>query len=86
MNESLGVGIFIALFLLLLVTRRRAESVALPHGAAASVEELIAAGRKIEAIKRLRAQTGLGLKEAKDAVEAIAQGTASVADFQRSRA
>jgi ribosomal protein L7/L12 len=35
---------------------------------------LLAAGNKIEAIKRYREITGLGLKEAKDAVEAMAEG------------
>jgi ribosomal protein L7/L12 len=39
-----------------------------------SIRELLAAGRKIEAIKLYREQTGAGLKEAKDAVEAIEQG------------
>ena len=37
-------------------------------------DEIIAAvdsGRKIEAIKRLREETGLGLKEAKDAIDAL---------------
>lgn len=33
--------------------------------------QLVANGRKIEAIKRWREVTGLGLKEAKDAVEAL---------------
>ena len=33
--------------------------------------ELIRSGRKIEAIKRHRERTGLGLAEAKDAVEEI---------------
>jgi len=33
-------------------------------------------GRKIEAIKRFREQTGVGLKEAKDAVEAMERGEA----------
>lgn len=40
------------------------------------------AGRKIEAIKRLREDTGLGLKEAKDAIDALArerQGKPAVA-------
>jgi hypothetical protein len=36
----------------------------------ADVLEALRRGNKIEAIKRLREQTGLGLKEAKDAVEA----------------
>lgn len=35
------------------------------------IRELLRQNRKIEAIKRLRDATGLGLKEAKDAVEAI---------------
>jgi ribosomal protein L7/L12 len=33
--------------------------------------QLVATGKKIEAIKRWREATGLGLKEAKDAVEAL---------------
>lgn len=40
----------------------------------ADVRDLVAGGRKIEAVKVVRQQTGMGLKEAKDAVEAIAQG------------
>jgi ribosomal protein L7/L12 len=35
------------------------------------IVELIQRGNKIEAIKRYREQTGLGLKESKDAIEAI---------------
>jgi ribosomal protein L7/L12 len=35
------------------------------------VKELARAGRKIEAIKVYREETGAGLKEAKDAVEAF---------------
>ena len=42
---------------------------ALPPGVEAEVRALNAAGRKIEAIKRVRAATGLGLAEAKDLVE-----------------
>ena len=38
------------------------------------IQQLARAGKKIEAIKLVRAQTGLGLKEAKDAVEAIERG------------
>lgn len=40
----------------------------------ASVLELLRAGRKIEAIKAYRESTGVGLKEAKDAVEAMERG------------
>ncbi len=35
------------------------------------VRQLAAAGRKIEAIKMLREETNMGLKEAKDAVDAL---------------
>ena len=35
-----------------------------------AVEEMLRSGRKIAAIKRVRSETGLGLKEAKEAVEA----------------
>jgi ribosomal protein L7/L12 len=35
------------------------------------LEQLISAGRKIEAIKLVRERTGLGLKESKDAVERL---------------
>jgi ribosomal protein L7/L12 len=38
------------------------------------IASLLASGRKIEAIKVYRRHTGAGLKEAKDAVEAIAKG------------
>ena len=37
------------------------------------VAELLAAGRKIEAIKLYRERTGMGLKEAKDAVDRFQQ-------------
>ena len=35
------------------------------------LEQLLSAGKKIEAIKLVRERTGLGLKEAKDAVERL---------------
>jgi ribosomal protein L7/L12 len=38
------------------------------------IQQLLRAGKKIDAIKLVREQTGLGLKEAKDAVEAIERG------------
>jgi ribosomal protein L7/L12 len=43
----------------------------LPDKVMDEVQELLLAGNKIEAIKLYRKQTGSGLKEAKDAVEAI---------------
>jgi ribosomal protein L7/L12 len=46
----------------------------------ALLQDLMAQDKKIEAIKQLRTWTGLGLKEAKDEVDAIAQGGADAAD------
>ncbi|RYZ43212.1 MAG: hypothetical protein EOO71_04600 [Myxococcaceae bacterium] len=40
----------------------------------ARIEELIASGQTINAIKLYREQHGVGLKEAKDAVEALMEG------------
>ena len=40
----------------------------------ASPEELLRAGKKIEAIKRYRELTGASLKEAKDAIEMVESG------------
>jgi ribosomal protein L7/L12 len=59
--------------------RRRDETTVMPQpqtgppriGTDPSIESLVVAGRKIEAIKQLRAETGLGLREAKDEVDAM---------------
>jgi ribosomal protein L7/L12 len=45
--------------------------VALPSDVEAEIKRLIQANQKIEAIKLYRQKTGVGLKEAKDAVEAM---------------
>lgn len=51
--------------------------VAPPPGAGLDVvADLLRAGQKIEAIKRYRELTGVGLKDAKDAVEAMERGDA----------
>lgn len=50
----------------------------LPPGLEGEVRALIAERRKIEAIKRVREATGLGLKEAKELVEAIEAGASPV--------
>ncbi|MCU1441245.1 MAG: hypothetical protein JWP85_2242 [Rhodoglobus sp.] len=42
-------------------------------GSYPDVVDAITAGNKIEAIKHYRERTGVGLKEAKDAVEALAR-------------
>lgn len=77
LDRTLIVAAAIA-FVLWLVLRRRGETVSLPDGSlgAASVEDLLNAGRKIDAIKAYRRQHGVGLKEAKEAVEAIGRGPA----------
>jgi ribosomal protein L7/L12 len=48
-----------------------AAALAPPAGDGRTVMALLASGNKIEAIKRYRVATGVGLKEAKDAVEAM---------------
>jgi ribosomal protein L7/L12 len=50
-------------------------SVSITGAASADIMDLIRRGRKIEAIKLYREQTGVGLKEAKDAVEQIERST-----------
>jgi len=49
-----------------------------------SIHELLAAGRKIEAIKLYREHTGAGLAEAKAAVEAIQRGEATPSSIEHS--
>ncbi len=39
------------------------------------IRNLLASGRKIEAVKRYREETGVGLTEAKDAVESLEHGS-----------
>jgi hypothetical protein len=43
----------------------------IPPSAMASIQDALRRGQKIEAIKLYREHSGLGLKEAKDAVEAL---------------
>lgn len=77
----LGVLIAAALAILFLRSRSHPSApgvVAAPPGQAAaaspSVQDLLQAGRKIDAIKAYRAEHGVGLREAKDAVDALARG------------
>ena len=44
------------------------------EGTENEIKDLLASGRKIEAIKRYREETGTGLAEAKDAVESLEAG------------
>lgn len=52
---------------------------AMPATIPDGVVEALAAGRKIDAIKLFRAATGCGLKDAKEACEALAAGAAGPA-------
>jgi ribosomal protein L7/L12 len=47
-----------------------------PGNAEEAIRALLDGGNKIEAIKRVREQTGLGLKEAKDLVDTMERGAA----------
>ena len=79
-------GVFISVLLLGLLVlsgaaRRSTTGVMPPQTAlvpevGARVRELIGAGKKIEAIKVVRQHTALGLKDAKDLVDAMAAGYA----------
>ncbi len=74
---SVAIGVVVFLAALVVVARaRRDETITMPGAGrpaahARTVEELILAGRKIDAIKLLRQQTGLGLKEAKGEAERL---------------
>jgi len=75
MSFGTAAAIALGLVLLVLALRSRDGRGATLDGATATVEELMAAGRKIDAIKRYREQHAVGLKEAKEAVEALARGS-----------
>lgn len=67
---------------LLLLSRRKVEVVSPPPPAPslppeASPEQLARAGRTIDAIRRYRELHGVGLREAKEAVDAMAGGDAA---------
>src|SRR5690349_3036097 len=53
------------------LTPRAAPPVRLDPAAESELRDMVARGQKIEAIKRVRELTGLGLKEAKDYVELL---------------
>jgi len=80
LENVLRALIVAAVALLFLVARRRRERIAMPDGRTpgpgegASVLDLVAAGRKIDAIKRYRAEHRVGLREAKEAVEEMSRG------------
>lgn len=45
-----------------------------PSGITPAIQDLVARGKVIEAIKEYRSETGAGLKEAKDAIDAYREG------------
>jgi ribosomal protein L7/L12 len=75
MSTSAILVIVVVAVLAVAALRRSGETVTMPHhgapGATNSVEAALAAGRKIDAIKLYREEHGVGLREAKDAVEAL---------------
>jgi ribosomal protein L7/L12 len=60
------------------LTPRTTPAVRLDPAAESQLREMVARGQKIEAIKRVRELTGLGLKEAKDYVEQLPQAATFV--------
>jgi len=81
MAGFVAVGLFIAFILKLRPIRRLPENVPNNTGQGSSdneVRRLLAAGQKIEAIKLYRETYGTGLKEAKDAVDKIAEEGSSI--------
>ena len=84
MNIWLILGVIVAAFAIGLLFGRfyhartikkqsqgRLADVSEPVAYSDDVRGLVRAGRKIEAIKRYREETGVGLKEAKDAVDRL---------------
>ena len=65
--------------------RPAVEEPALTRNVEADARALLATGRKIEAVKRVRELTGLGLKASNDYVEALARGLAPEAPALRER-
>ncbi len=74
-SSVLLTAVVAAAVLVLVVALRKDETVRMlvtdGQGRSGSVEAALAAGRKIEAIKLYRERHGVGLREAKEAVEAL---------------
>jgi ribosomal protein L7/L12 len=72
MDVEIVAILVIAVVLLWVIARRRGEATRMAVGsghAPGSLDDALARGRKIDAIKIYRAEHGVGLQEAKDAVE-----------------
>jgi ribosomal protein L7/L12 len=72
-QTALGVGLALVIFLTAMALRRRQAPPTTPvtGDLDARLLALVAKGKKILAIKELRTHTGLGLKQAKDYVDAL---------------
>ena len=78
MENVVMVVVGVSLLAMVVSKLRNEKTISMPSaphlvGESDSIEALVVAGRKIEAIKQLRSETGLGLKEAKDEVDALAR-------------
>jgi len=78
MTQALAIAAFVFVGVIVFTRLRRDDRVTMPGSipgpeTADSIEALVAAGRKIEAIKQLREESGMGLREAKEAIDAIAR-------------
>lgn len=72
---GLGLLVFFSLVKFMLRADGQLSSKPLPRAASLQeIEDLLAQGYKLEAIKAYRQLKGVGLKEAKEAVESLARG------------
>jgi ribosomal protein L7/L12 len=55
------------------------------HNIDAELKSLLSQSKKLEAVKRYRAHTGLGLKESKDYIDALSSGYMSIAGISDGR-
>lgn len=73
----LAIGVLV-LIVVVVLRARGEQTISMPRGAGMTaepdtIESLVAAGRKIDAIKLVRQETGLGLKEAKDQIDELSR-------------
>ena len=78
MFQTLSIVALAIVGWLVLSRLRRDDRVTMPGAPpgpenADSIEALVVAGRKIEAIKQLREESGMGLREAKEQIDTLAR-------------
>ena len=75
MSTQVVIALVVGVLLAVVLLRRHGEVATGPAGGSSAqvttVEAALAAGRKIEAIKLYRHEHGVGLREAKDAIEQL---------------